>query len=245
VNYTYSHALDEISNGGFNAFGLTSILNPVVNGNLRAFNYGNADYDTRHYLSANYVYELPKGPTPLLKGWQLSGTMFARAGLPYSIVNTAVTDELGSLGYGGPALATYDGVGHPTCGGPSGTQDGGFNPCIPISSFPDASNPGNQLNTGIVNQRRNQFYGPKYFDTDMTVMKYTQIPHWETAKIGFGAQFFNLFNHPNFQPPVNNINNSLFGDVTGTVNPPTSILGSGLGADASTRLVQLTIKMNF
>ena len=245
VNYTYSHALDEISNGGFNAFGLTSILNPVVNGNLRAFNYGNADYDTRHYLSANYVYELPKGPTPLLKGWQLSGTMFARAGLPYSIVNTAVTDELGSLGYGGPALATYDGVGHPTCGGPSGTQDGGFNPCIPISSFPDASNPGNQLNTGIVNQRRNQFYGPKYFDTDMTVMKYTPIPHWETAKIGFGAQFFNLFNHPNFQPPVNNINNSLFGDVTGTVNPPTSILGSGLGADASTRLVQLTIKMNF
>jgi hypothetical protein len=79
----------------------------------------------------------------------------------------------------------------------------------------------------------------------MTIMKYTTIPHWESAKLGIGAQFFNLFNHPNFQPPVNNINNSLFGDVTGTVNPPTSILGSGLGADASTRLVQLTIKMNF
>jgi hypothetical protein len=161
------------------------------------------------------------------------------------MINSAVTQVLGGFGYGGPAFATYDGVGHPTCSGPSGTEDGGFNTCIPTSGFPDLANPANQLNTGIVNQRRNQFYGPKYFDTDMTIMKYTQIPHWETAKLGFGAQFFNLFNHPNFQPPNNNINSTVFGDVTATVNPPTSILGAGLGGDASTRLVQLTIKMNF
>jgi len=36
----------------------------------------------------------------------------------------------------------------------------------------------------------------------MTIMKYTMIPHWEGAKVGVGAQFFNLFNHPNFEGPV-------------------------------------------
>ena len=96
-----------------------------------------------------------------------------------------------------------------------------------------------------MNQTRNQFYGPHYFDTDMTIMKYTRIPHWETAKLGIGAQFFNLLNHPNFQSPINDINSNSFGQVLGTVNPPTSILGSFLGGDASTRLIQLTAKFNF
>jgi hypothetical protein len=245
VNYSYSHALDEISNGGFNGFGGQSVLSPVVDSNLKQFNYGNADYDTRHYVSANYVYEIPKGPTPVLKGWQLSGTLFARSGLPYTVVNGAATAELGGLGYGGPAFATISGNSYPTCSGPSGTEDGGFNPCINTGLFPDFGNAANQLATGITNQRRNQFYGPHYFDTDMTIMKYTAIPRLETAKIGVGAQFFNLFNHPNFANPVNDISNSLFGSVVSTVNPPTSILGSFLGGDASTRLVQLTVKINF
>ena len=237
--------MDEISNGGFNGFGPQSILAPVVPGNLRAFNYGNADYDTRHYVSANYVYELPKGPTPFLKGWQLSGTLFARSGLPFTVTNSAVTDVLGGQGFGGPAFATYSGSSFPNCSGPGGSEDGGFVTCIPTSSFPDYGNAGNQLATGIVNQRRNQFYGPHYFDTDMTIMKYTKFPKWETMKFGIGAQFFNLFNHPNFANPNNNINGGDFGAVTATVNPPTSILGSFLGGDASTRLIQLTAKVTF
>ncbi len=79
----------------------------------------------------------------------------------------------------------------------------------------------------------------------MTIMKYTQIPHWETAKLGIGAQFFNLLNHPNFAAPVNDIGSPDFGQVRSTVNPPTSILGSFLGGDASVRLIQLTAKFNF
>jgi hypothetical protein len=257
INYTWGHAMDEISNGGFNPFYAdstgsgASILNPINNHNIRA-NYGNADYDTRHSFNANYVYEIPKGPTPLLKGWQLSGTVFFRTGFPYTVVNTAASGTLGTLGYGGQAFATYNGGGFPGCSGPRGTLDAPIS-CIPTSGFPDFGDcvgtdpcPGNQLLSGIVNQRRNQFAGPRYFDTDLTIMKYTQVPHWETAKVGIGAQFFNLFNHPNFQPPINDINNnSAFGQVQGTVNPPTSILGSFLGGDASPRLIQLTVKINF
>ena len=250
-NYLWGHALDEISNGGFNPFISNgygnSILNPVNNQNLRQFNYGNADYDTRHSLNANYVYELPKGPTEFLKGWQLSGTFFWRTGFPYTATNSAVTGALSADNFGGPAFANYDGPsGHQVCRGPSGSLDGaGPVPCINTAYFPDAGNAGNQLITGTMNQTRNQFYGPHYFDTDMTIMKYTRIPHWETAKLGIGAQFFNLLNHPNFASPYNNINSGAFGDVLSTVNPPTSILGSFLGGDASTRLIQLTAKFNF
>ncbi len=190
VNYSWGHAIDEISNGGFNPFyspstgGGASILSPANDNNLRQFNYGNADYDTRHSINANYVYEIPKGPTEFLKGWQLSGSVFWRTGFPYTVTNSAATGTLSALGFGGPAFATYNGSGYPSCSGPKGTLD---NPgtCIPTTGFPDfvSNNAANQLTTGIVNQRRNQFFGPHYFDTDMSIMKYTRIPHWETAKI--------------------------------------------------------------
>ncbi len=284
ANYLYGHALDEVSNGGLNPFILdgfgNSILNPANDNNLRSLNYGNADYDTRHSFNANYVYEIPKGPTPALKGWQLSGTVFWRTGFPYTPFDNGAQGILSGTGFSGPVFANYTGSGHPVCRGPSGSLDQGINPCIPTSGFPDivagqainpatvsAQNPTGSpygvgqaqlgyLNSGVTGtgpgyaggefgQTRNQFFGPHYFDTDMTVMKYTQIPHWETAKLGIGVQFFNLFNHPNFAAPVNDQSSPLFGQVRSTVNPPTSILGSFLGGDASTRLIQLTAKFNF
>jgi len=258
LNYTYSHALDEVSNGGFNGFisgnggigRVGSLLNPINDNNIRQYNYGNADYDTRHYISGNYVYEIPKGPTPFLKGWQLSGTLFFRTGLPYTVVDTGASGALSGNGFGSAAYANFAGTSTPSCNSPSSTLAG---PCLSSSLFPDIANGvttglgtgGAQLLSGTMNQRRNQFFGPKYFDTDMTIMKYTMIPHWEGAKVGLGAQFFNLFNHPNFQSPVNDINSGNFGHVLDTVNTPTSILGSFLGGDASPRLVQLTVKINF
>jgi hypothetical protein len=255
LNYTWSHAMDEVSNGGFNQFiagntnvgRLGSFQNPISNTNIRLYNYGNADYDTRHYVSANYVYELPKGPTAALKGWQLSGTLFARSGLPYTVADSGASGILGGDNYQSAVFANYAGPSStPGCSSPSSILSG---PCLTSADFPDLAAGGNigqnQLNSGTENQRRNQFFGPRFFDTDMTIMKYTQIPRWESAKVGVGAQFFNLFNHPNFQSPVNDINSSNFGSVLDTVNTPTSILGSALGADASPRLVQLTVKFNF
>jgi Carboxypeptidase regulatory-like domain len=254
INYTYSHALDEISNGGFNQFitgnggsgRVGSLLNPINDNNIAQYNYGNADYDTRHYVSANYVYEIPKGPTAFLKGWQLSGTLFARSGLPYTVVNSGASNSLNSYGYGSAVYANFAGTSTPSCNSPSSVLAG---PCLSASSFPDLAVGGNvgqnQLNSGTELQRRNQFFGPRYFNTDMTIMKYTMLPHFEGAKVGVGAQFFNLFNHPNFESPVNDINNGNFGHVLDTVNTPTSILGAFLGGDSSARLIQLTVKINF
>jgi hypothetical protein len=163
-----------------------------------------------------------------------------------SFTNTTNTN---AQGFSGPAST-------PSCSSPSSTTSG---PCLSSSLFPDVVagqiiDPSTglpfgtgqaQLNTGTQTQRRNQFSGPHYFDTDVTIMKYTQVPHWETAKVGIGAQFFNLLNHPDFEGPVNDINSGNFGHILDTVNTPTSILGSFLGGDASPRLIQLTVKMTF
>ena len=56
-NYTYGHALDTTSNGGFNAFGVNA--NGQINPYSLKQNYGNADYDVRHYVSGNYTINIP------------------------------------------------------------------------------------------------------------------------------------------------------------------------------------------
>jgi Carboxypeptidase regulatory-like domain len=255
-SFTYSHAIDEISNGGFLPFNNTTNVNPIFPqdpNSLRGM-YGNADYDTRLYSSIAYVWELPyeRGPRLLMQGWQLSGTLFTRSGLPYTVTNGGDSSTLASYGYGatpnpGAVLfANYNGGPQPNCGvkGASATPSGESQPCLNTADFtPNLSSTGL---SGFGNQRRNQFYGPNYFDTDMTVMKYTNIPHWESARLGLGLQFFNLFNHPNFDQPDRNISHTAtFGQITRALSTPTSILGSFLGGDASPRLIQLTAKFVF
>ena len=101
MNYTYGHALDEVSNGGLAQFAAGSSDFSLAHFNLRG-SYGAADYDVRHSLNANYVWQLPvksmlhgRGPDYLVKGWgQISGTIFARTGFPYTVIDLA---EAGNL----------------------------------------------------------------------------------------------------------------------------------------------------
>jgi len=245
ANYTWSHAMDEVSNAGFlqyNFLSNISVLSPQDPLNLRRFNYGNADYDTRHYFSMNYVWEVPhwKGPKAAVDGWVFSGTIFARSGLPFTVVDGTQTGNLSAFNYGGNLsgvgafiFANYRG------GAPSSCSASAVKtPCLTAAMFTPAT-----TNFGV--QRRNQFYGPKYVDTDFAVMKNFNVPHWENAKIGIGAQFFNLFNHANFDQPVGDISSPSFGKIISTVNTPTSILGSFLGGDASPRLIQFKGNLTF
>jgi Carboxypeptidase regulatory-like domain len=79
INYTFSRCMDAVSNGGFLQFSSGGILSPLP-GEL-ARDYGPCDYDIRHNLDAQYVYQLPiKVRSRLLgrapNGWQISGTVF-------------------------------------------------------------------------------------------------------------------------------------------------------------------------
>ncbi len=57
ANYTWSHCIDTVSNGGFLPFSAGGILSPIP-GDLQR-DRGPCDYDVRHNLTASYVYELP------------------------------------------------------------------------------------------------------------------------------------------------------------------------------------------
>jgi hypothetical protein len=94
-------------------------------------------------------------------------------------------------------------------------------------------------------QGRNRFRGPGYFNTDFAIMKNTKIHGWENAELGIGLQFFNLFNHPNFGFPDTASSDSTFGQIFNLEQPPTTIVGSGIGGDAAPRMIQLKAKLQF
>jgi hypothetical protein len=202
---------------------------------LRQFNYGNSDYDTRHYLSVNYVYEVPHkfGPSALLGGWTVAGTVYARSGLPFTVVDSNAYSILNGNNYG--LSATLSSVPAQVLGGGQTCTSQAANPATPCLL---ASNFGSAIN-GFGAQRRNQFTGPKFFNSDFSITKMFKLPHWEGAHLGVGAQFFNIFNHPHFDQPDADVASATFGRIINPVASPTSIFGSFLGADASPRLVQL------
>jgi hypothetical protein len=244
ANYTWSHALDEISNSGFLPFNFntnSSILNPQDPSDLHRYNYGNADYDVRHYFSLNYVWNTPRisGWKGLLAEWTVSGTLFTRTGYPFTAVDSAATGIVNGQNFatsagGGPQI--FANFANPS---PINCDSDAVNaPCLSQSQFTPAG-----LTFG--NQRRNQLYGPRFFDTDLTVMKNFKIPRWEAGTFGVGLQFFNILNHTNFDQPISDVQDPQFGTIVNTVNVPTSILGSFLGGDASPRLIQLKANLNF
>ena len=236
-NYVWGHALDTSSNGGFDAFGVNggSQINPY---NL-AQNYGNADYDTRHYISANYSIPIPHfgGPKAVVDGWVIAGTIFHNSGYPFS-----VTDNTGDVTYGAVPLARQiDKNFNHHCGGKSHTL--GANGTAAPTPCDFASHFG--FSTDYGQQRRNQQYGPNYTDFDMDLSKAFTVPGWEAAKLKVAVQFFNAFNHPNFQIPDFDVNDGTVGVITSAASTPTSILGAFLGGDASPRLIQFKASFVF
>ena len=98
ANYTWSHALDTLSNNGiaeepFNFNTNLSITYPQQPLKSKQALYGNADYDVRQNFSLNYVWTGPEkhGRLSLLGGWIISGTVFAHTGLPLTVVDTGTT----------------------------------------------------------------------------------------------------------------------------------------------------------
>ena len=205
-------------------------------------------------MNGNYVWELPirralggRGWKPLVDGWQVSGAIFFRTGLPFSAVDGQLASELSSNNFFGPifpipvasALGTH--CNSERFAGPNAV------PCLTVSTLTTPGDfPAPTTENGFGPQGlRNAFRGPSYFDTDFSFTKKTKIPGWERGELQVGLQFFNLFNHPNFNQPIDDISNGGFGTIQSAVSPPTSILGAFLGGDASPRLIQVKAQLNF
>jgi hypothetical protein len=245
INYSYSHALDNVSNGGsiepYSAFSNVSITEQINPFNPRA-QYGAADYDIRHYVSGNYVYELPfKSESRLVNaaigGWLISGTVYYHTGLPFTLVDgltgsglapennnnvtvlpQAIAPIPSSCGHNAVALAT---------------------PCFTNADFSGTPS------GFITNVGRNSIRAPGYFNTDFSIRKNFKLN--ERFNFQVGANAYNILNHVNFQAPVGNTADGpgVFGQIISTVTPPTSVFGAFANGNADARVLQIQGKLTF
>ncbi|WP_263350740.1 TonB-dependent receptor [Acidicapsa acidisoli] len=248
ISYSYSHALDTISNGGegeyYNIGSITKQVTPSLGyGNL---NYSNADYDIRNDLVGDVVYAEPfkmqnKIANSLVSGWLVSAKTYYRSGEPYTVDNNNVVNGYQTLGtinnpQGASSLMAQVSQWNltNTCG--SNPHGAVTNPCLDATQYVTAQ-------TTFGNLRRNYFYGPHYANTDMTLSK--DIFKRESTAFALGAQVYNIFNHPNFSNPGSEIGTSTFGAITSVQAPPTSPYGSFQSAAVTQRVLVVTGKFTF
>jgi hypothetical protein len=262
-NYTLSHCLDEVSNGGLLPFSTQGILSPLPGELSRQ--YGDCDYDVRHNVSAFGIYQIPfhssfRALRQVFGGWSFSETAFFHTGIPFSVLSQPYTaHNHGVLQASGPQFASrvpgvplyrkspYPGVTQP------GTRQW-LNP----EAFVSAVDPTTGACTGGDSSARCQFgdsgrntvRGPHFTDSDIYLSKHFAIT--ERVSLRFDTQFFNTFNHPNFALP-GSVEAGVpgvfiparFGTLQSTISPPTGLLGVGLGGDSSPRMIAFQGRIEF
>ena len=219
-NYTWSHALDTLSdafNGGHgNVAGQTDVMNTAAD-------KGNADFDIRHRFVTNAYYELPVfKQSHLLGGWSIDGIVTLQKGVPIPLLNGTTSRDTNRDGHttDRPAI-----IGSPYLG--KSPADGFLNP----ASFAAYTCPAT-TNFGLFCDSptgRNTLIGPGFVNTDFGIAK--KFPIREHVTLQFQANFFNLFNHPNFGTPIGNrFGSALFGMSTTDFGP---------------RITQLALRLDF
>jgi len=265
VNYTWSHCMDTVSNGGFLPFSAGGILSPLP-GDL-ARDYGPCDYDIRHNLNAQYVYQLPikvhnRSLGYALNGWQISGTAFWHSGVPFSVLSTPYSANGNGIVQGsGPQFASLVPGVDPYCRHcniPNVTQGGTIQWLNP-DAFVSAVDPStgqcyggdSPHNCQFGNLGRNALRGPDFLWSDFYLTKW--FPLTEHVKLRFEGQLFNVFNHPNFGLPSMVLagipgkpsTQAGFGALSYATSPPTGLLGVGLGGDSSPRMIAFQARLEF
>ena len=264
LNYTFSRCMDTVSNGGFLQFSAGGILSPLP-GDL-ARDYGPCDYDIRHNLSGQYVYQLPSkfknhALATAFNGWQISGTIFWHSGIPFSVLSTPYSaNGNGIVNGSGPQFASvvpgvplYE---HKPI--PGVTQPGTVQWLNP-NAFVSAVDPSTGSCVGgdspqacqFGNLGRNALRGPDFTWSDFYLTKW--FPITERIKLRFDTQFFNVFNHPNFGLPNMVLagvpgkpsTQTGFGALTYPTSPPTGLLGVGLGGDSTPRMIAFQLRLEF
>jgi len=205
LGYTWAHAIDNVSSDGNYANvppGATS-------------DRGSSAYDIRHTFSAAISYNIPapRGRIwhSLLGKWSMDSIIYTRTAPPVNVVTGQNTF--------GAALSSANSVQRPN-----------LVPGVPLWISNANAAGGKQINkaaftvpTGTVQGSlgRNALNGFGATQIDVTIRR--QFRLYEGLSLQVRADFFNLFNHPNFGPPVNYMTSPLFGQAT-------QMLGASLGA---------------
>ncbi|HLZ43081.1 MAG TPA: carboxypeptidase-like regulatory domain-containing protein [Candidatus Sulfotelmatobacter sp.] len=208
--------------------------------------WGLSQLNLNDNFTASILYDLPFGKgkhfgsswsgatNAILGNWQLDVIEHATSGFPLFVVDSA--DESGVFfSYNGGTFQRPNQVGDPNKGGGGAgcpaqvhTIQHWFNPC----AFAPAR--AGELGTAA----RAPVYGPRFVNTDFSIIKDFPLPFREGMNLQFRTEFFNLFNHPQFYlggtggSGEQDINaSSTFGVINNTVN--------------NARLIQFALKLRF
>jgi hypothetical protein len=188
--------------------------------------YGPADYDIRHTFSSSWIYELPWAHDRWYGGWQITGILLARGGLPLTVTTTQV---MSSTGYGTGNVGSNRP--NQVCNGniSNGTVDKWFD----TSCFVNPT----ETTATFGNEKRGVLRGPGAFNVDASLIKNTRFGRFQTE---VRLEAFNVFNHPQFANPNTTLGNSAFGTITGMLSSPSCSL-----CGTTERQVQLGVKVRF
>jgi outer membrane receptor protein involved in Fe transport len=229
ANYTYSKTLDEISD----AFRAKSVaFNACANSDCQNIHldYGPADFDVRHRAVVSFNYDLPfaKG-NRWIGGWQFNGVFSIQSGVPIPIFD--LNNDLNADGLVGADRPLY------ASGFTGKNVTTNRSPALQFlnpSGYTAATCPAN-VNQGVwcdSPMHRNDVYGPHFVNLDFGLGKSFKIT--EGSKLTFFANFFDIFNHPNFNTPEGNFSDPLFGKSIAT-----------LGDSGGHRVGQLALRFDF
>ncbi len=198
-NYTFSKSIDIGSNAErineFEGFGFGSqIINSWSPKQLRAV----SDFDTKHQINANWVYEVPFGrgrhfgggtgkiADALIGGWGLSGIAHWTSGFPFSMgagagwpTNWQLQGQAVQIGKPGKIGVFLDSSGNPNMFKNTTQASGAFRFPLPGESG-----------------QRNELRGPGYFEIDTGLSKTWKITEMQHAR--FAWEVFNVTNSVRF-----------------------------------------------
>jgi hypothetical protein len=197
-------------------------------------NYAPSDFDIRHILTANWVYQLPfgqgqpmaskagRGLDALIGGWQLSGLARWTSALPFSVTDTrGFTNNFLFNSRMVQTAPIQTGLFHdPTTGAPTAFAD----PAAVISGLPDSGVIGTDTPMRFAYPgeagSRNNFRGQGFFGIDASLAKSWKIT--ERTNLKFAWDIFNVTNSLRFDTfSINNgSDNGGFGNYSGTLTTP-------------------------
>jgi outer membrane receptor protein involved in Fe transport len=232
ASYTWSHSIDDGSNG---TFGVGS--NAFVPGEAANSNRGPSDFDRRNVFSAGVTYDIP-GPqvnafvNTLGKGWALDNVIQAWSAPPVNVYYSAFLESLGAFAEVRPDVVP---------GVPlhlHGSQYPGGEAINPAAfTAPPLGSMNNPLGQGDLGRNALRGFGAAQWDFAV----HRDFSLHESVKLQFRAELFNVLNHPNFAPPVGDLQsptaiNPQFGLSTQTLGQS---LGGSVGSGGFSSLYQI------
>jgi outer membrane receptor protein involved in Fe transport len=243
-SYTYSHSIDTASG----AFPSDWVSEPGVSQNFFDLNAdrGSSAFDRRNVFIGNLLYDLPFGPGQrwwrgeqnvtgkFVGGWRVGIIGQLLSGVPFTPV----------LGFNNSLTASSFPADRPDvksrvnpCNAVTGDVDQWFDPTI--FTLPNTPNSAGNI---FGDAGRNSLCGPSLKAFDFSLIKHTQLS--ERVSLEFRSEFFNIFNHPNFDVPDNTQGpngtggngDAIFVGKAMDCNPATSSLGCGILAGNAGRI---------